>query len=125
MYAYTFNIFCTIDKLRRFDVALELRVSFLFFFFSFFLLLFFLSFTFGIIIIRECSIIRFSRENRGFGNMFAGLHFVRVRDSDPRSRAIGERTNLWPIISRSIPCIANVPYSSFSLFLSLNFFRYF
>lgn len=41
MYAYTFNIFCTIDKLRRFDVALELRVSFLFFFFLFFFSFFF------------------------------------------------------------------------------------
>ena len=27
MYAYTFNIFCTIDKLRRFDVASEISIA--------------------------------------------------------------------------------------------------
>lgn len=40
-YAYTINIFCTIDKLRRFDIASEISIArFLFFFLSIFFSLF-------------------------------------------------------------------------------------
>lgn len=122
-YAYTINIFCTIDKLRRFDIASEISIArFLFFFcqfsFPFFSFLFFRSIS--IIIVQECWLDfpeRLAVPVIAFVFFFFLLYqapFLSCgRSRDPRSQAIDEgiyRENNRSSISHDRLRVPRVPY---------------